>query len=145
MDKGVYALVFSNRPCSLSIGSLGEIRFRRGWHIYVGSAKGPGGFARVRRHRRLARSTDRPPRWHVDHLLLSPLFTLRYIVCGPTQEDLECVLAETLGGDTVPSFGSSDCSCGSHLLHRTSDPIDEVTGAMAFLDLTPLSTTLKKE
>jgi Uri superfamily endonuclease len=144
MDKGVYALVFSNRPCSLPIGSLGVIRFRRGWHVYVGSARGPGGFARVWRHRHLALSRDRPPRWHVDHLLLSPCFTLRHIVCGPSEGNLECALAGTLGGEAVPSFGSSDCSCKSHLFRRTSDPVDEVAEAMASLDLTPLSTTLIK-
>ena len=108
MDKGVYALVFSNPPCTLRIGALGEIRFRKGWHIYVGSATGPGGFARVRRHRHLARARDRPPRWHVDHLLLSSGFTLRHIVCGPSRKNLECMLAEALGGKAVTSFGSSD-------------------------------------
>lgn len=145
MDKGVYALVFSNRPCSLLIGSLGEIRFRKGWHIYVGSARGPGGFGRVRRHRDLALERDRLPRWHVDHLLLSPRFTLRHIVCGPSEGDLECALARALGGEAVPFFGSSDCACGSHLFHRTADPVDEVMEAMASLSLAPLSTTLKRE
>jgi Uri superfamily endonuclease len=137
MDRGVYALVFRNRPCSLTVGSLGEIRFRRGWHIYVGSARGPGGFARVSRHRRLALSRDRPPRWHVDHLLLSPSFTLRHVVCGPSEADLECALARSLRGGAVPSFGSSDCSCGSHLFYRPSDPRGEVIEAMASLGLTP--------
>lgn len=145
MDRGVYALVFRNSACSLPIGSLGEIRFRRGWHIYVGSARGPGGFARVSRHRRLAISGDRAPRWHVDHLLLSPSFILRHAVCGSTGEDLECALARVLGSRGIPSFGSSDCTCKSHLFYRPADPLGEVIVAMASLGLTPLSTTLKKE
>jgi Uri superfamily endonuclease len=145
MDKGVYALVFRNRSCSLSIGRLGEIRFRKGWHIYVGSARGPGGLARVNRHRDLALARDRPPAWHVDHQLLSPSFSLHHVVCGPSEEDLECALAGTLGRGGVPSFGSSDCSCGSHLFHRTADPLDEVMEAMASLGPAPLSTTIKKE
>jgi len=145
MDKGVYALIFRNFPCSLPIGSLGEIHFRRGWHIYVGSAGGPGGFARVRRHRDLAIARDRLPRWHVDHLLLSPSFSLRHLVCGPSEGDLECTLARALGHGGIPSFGSSDCSCGSHLFHRAADPLEEVMGAMASLGLTPASTTLKRE
>jgi Uri superfamily endonuclease len=145
MDRGVYALVFRNRPCSLMIGSLGEIHFRRGWHVYVGSARGPGGFARVSRHRRLALSRDRPPRWHVDHLLLSPSFILRHMVCGSTGEGLECSLARALVGRRIPSFGSSDCSCGSHLFYRTSDPLGEVMKAMSSLGLAPVSATLKKE
>jgi Uri superfamily endonuclease len=142
MDKGVYALVFSNRPCSLRIGALGEIRFRRGWHIYIGSAMGPGGFARVRRHRQLARARDRPPRWHVDHLLLSPRFTLRYTLCGASPGNLECALTDALGGEAVPSFGSSDCACRSHLLYRASDPVADVMEAMASLRVIPLNTIL---
>jgi Uri superfamily endonuclease len=145
MNKGVYALIFRNRSCSLLVGSLGEIRFRRGWHIYVGSARGPGGFARVVRHRRLALSLDRPPRWHVDHLLLSPPFILKYVVCGSTGEDLECALAQALGSRAIPSFGSSDCSCGSHLFYRARDPLGEVVEAMSSLSLAPLSATIKKE
>jgi Uri superfamily endonuclease len=145
MDKGVYALVFSNRSCSLRVGSLGEIPFRRGWHVYIGSARGPGGFARVSRHRHLALSRDRTPRWHVDHLLLSPSFVLRHVVYGSTEEDLECALARALGGRQIPSFGSGDCSCGSHLLYRPSDPLGEVMEAMSSLGLAPVSATLKKE
>ena len=145
MGKGVYALVFSNRPCTLRVGSLGEVRFRGGWHVYVGSARGPGGFARVSRHRRLALARDRAPKWHVDHLLVSPCFTLRHLLCGPSGGDLECALAGLLGGGGVSSFGSSDCPCESHLFHRKSDPLDEVRGAMAALGLAPVSTTLKRE
>jgi Uri superfamily endonuclease len=142
MDKGVYALIFSNRPCSLPVGGLGKVRFRKGWHIYVGSARGPGGFARVRRHLLLSRARDRGPRWHVDYLLLSPRFTLRHLVCGPSDADLECSLASGFGGESVPSFGSGDCACGSHLFFRGTDPLEEVMEAMSSLGLAPSSTTL---
>lgn len=145
MDKGVYALIFRNPSCSILIGSLGVISFREGWHIYVGSARGPGGFARVSRHRRLALSRDRQPRWHVDHLLLSPRFILRHIIRGPSEADLECALARSLGSGAVPSFGSSDCTCGSHLFHRPADPLGEVIEVMSSLGLAPVSATIKKE
>ena len=139
MDKGVYTLVFSNNRCSVPVGSLGTIGFRRGWLIYIGSARGPGGFARVRRHLRLSQERDRLPRWHVDRLLLSPCFTLRHVVCGTCDADLECALVAALGGEIVPSFGSSDCRCPSHLLHRSADPLEEVTRAMSSLGLLPRS------
>jgi Uri superfamily endonuclease len=145
MDKGIYALLFSNPACSLVIGGLGKVRFRKGWHIYVGSARGPGGFARVKRHCRLALARDRAPKWHVDHLLVSPLFSLRSVVCAPTDEDLECRLAQALGNGGIPSFGCSDCGCPSHLFHRNTGPAREVTEAMASLGLSPVSTTLKME
>ena len=138
MNKGVYALLFRNRPCSLRVGSLGKVRFRGGWHIYVGSARGPGGFARVRRHRLLAVSRDREPRWHVDHLLMSPFFRLRHALCGATGEDRECALAAVLGPGGIPSFGSSDCGCPSHLFFRRTRPLDEVRDAMLSLGLSPV-------
>ena len=138
MNKGVYALLFRNLPCSLRVGSLGEIRFRRGWHIYVGSARGPGGFARVRRHQLLAIARGRRPRWHVDHLLTSPFFSLRHLLCGPTGDDLECALATILGNGGIPSFGCSDCTCRSHLFFRNTDPRDEVREAMVSLGLRPV-------
>ena len=138
MDKGVYALLFTNPSCTLRVGGLGRVHFRAGWHIYVGSALGPGGFARVRRHRQLALARDRSPRWHVDHLLVSPCFTLGHILCGASREDLECTLVAALGRGGIPSFGCSDCSCESHLFHRTTDPLEEVREAMASIGLTPL-------
>ncbi len=144
MDKGVYALIFRNPPCILTIGALGEVRFLGGWHIYAGSARGPGGFARVKRHIRLALVRDRPARWHVDHLLLSPFFTLRGAVCGSCDADLECSLADALGERAVPSFGSSDCACGGHLFHRHANPLGEITNAMGSLGLVPVSTTIIK-
>ena len=144
MDKGIYALIFFNRPCSLAIGSLGKVRFRGGWHVYIGSALGPGGLVRVRRHLRLSRARDRPARWHVDRLLLSPSFTLRHLACGPCGSDLECALGAALGGESVSSFGCSDCSCGSHLFFRSADPREEVMAAMSSLGLAPRSTTLIK-
>jgi Uri superfamily endonuclease len=135
--KGIYALVFSNPPCTLPVGGLGDVRFRKGWHVYIGSARGPGGFARVTRHLRLSRERDRAPRWHVDYLLLSPSFTLMHIACGPGDRDLECSLAQAFGGESVPSFGSGDCTCRSHLFHRAADPLGEVMDAMSSLGLVP--------
>jgi Uri superfamily endonuclease len=73
----------------------------------------------------------------VDHLLLSPGFTLRHIVCGASPGNLECALAKSLGGEAVPSFGSSDCACRSHLFYHAADPMEEVRGAMAALGLVP--------
>jgi len=142
MDRGIYCLLLENSPAEVAVGSLGILRYRRGWHLYVGSALGPGGLVRVERHRRLHRDRDRPPRWHIDHLLLSPAFRLRAAVSAGTGEDMECRLAEALGPPFVPGFGCSDCTCPSHLFHRKSNPRKEVTDAFRSLDLTPVITTL---
>ena len=142
MDRGIYCLLLENSPAELAVGSLGTLRFRRGWHLYVGSALGPGGLARVQRHLRVHRDRDRPPRWHIDHLLLSPSFRLRSVLSAITGEDLECRLAEALGPPLVPGFGCSDCTCPSHLFQRRGDPRNLVAEAMRSLGLAPVITTL---
>jgi len=137
MDKGCYCLVFNNPACSLRVGALGELPFARGWHIYIGSALGPGGLSRLTRHLRLARMRNRQPKWHVDYLLTDPRFTLAFAVSAMTPERFECRLAAGIGGRAVPHFGCSDCTCGSHLLYRDHDPADEIMAAFARLGLAP--------
>jgi Uri superfamily endonuclease len=142
MDKGIYCLVFSNPACTVRVGALGEVAFRKGWHIYVGSALGSGGLARLERHIALSRNKDKRPKWHVDWLSASQHFSLRYTVHALTEERLECRLAEALGGETVPAFGCSDCDCPSHLFSRRSNPVDDIEAAFRILGLPASTKTL---
>ena len=143
MSKGIYCLVFQNPAMELPVGGLGTVTLSRGWHIYVGSALGSGGLKRVRRHIRLYRTKEGNPRWHVDHLLLSPLVTLRGVVYAHTDHTLECRLAQSLDGASVRGFGSSDCRCVSHLLYRPSDPAEEILTMMGALGLVGINKTIK--
>jgi Uri superfamily endonuclease len=142
MDKGIYCLVFRNPDCTVRVGALGGIRFRDGWHVYVGSALGPGGLRRLARHIGLAAVRDKKPKWHVDYLLVNPEFRLTYAVSTVTTERLECRLASGIGGDEVPSFGCSDCACISHLLYFHDDPLAIVRNAFGKLGLSLPITTL---
>jgi len=135
MDKGIYCLVFRNPACTVRIGALGEIAFRKGWHIYVGSALGSGGLVRLKRHIVLSQEKDRAPKWHVDYLSTDRNFSLRYAVFAVTHERLECRLADTLGGENVPHFGCSDCTCPSHLLYRPKNPVRGIESAFQSLCL----------
>jgi Uri superfamily endonuclease len=137
MEPGVYCLVFANPATVLEVGRLGVIDFRPGYHAYLGSALGPGGLARVGRHIRLGRDRDRAPHWHVDRLLLDPRFRLAAVVTARTRKRLECALARAIGGDSVPGFGASDCRCGSHLVFRPRDPIDDVVASFGAIGLVP--------
>jgi Uri superfamily endonuclease len=137
MEPGVYCLVLENPAAVLGVGALGPILFRAGFHVYVGSALGPGGLSRVDRHRRLSRERDRGPRWHVDYLLLDPRFRLAATVSVPTSERLECALARAVGGEPVPGFGSSDCDCGSHLFQFPADPVGRLLAAVSSLGPAP--------
>jgi len=142
MDKGIYCLVFKNPACSVPIGALGPVTFRRGWHVYVGSALGSGGLARLSRHISLSREKDKRPKWHIDNLSCSDRFSLRYTVHALTTDRFECRLAETLGGPSVPAFGCSDCTCPSHLFFRPKNPHDEVVSAFKRLGLVAVTTTM---
>jgi Uri superfamily endonuclease len=128
-EKGIYCLVFENQACRLEIGNKGELSFPAGFHIYVGSALGPGGLKRVARHIDFSRNKDRNPRWHVDYLHLNPAFRLVSAVCALTSTRLECELACRIGGDSVPGFGCTDCKCNSHLFYRKEYPLREITEA----------------
>ncbi len=145
MDRGIYALILENSSCVVRIGALGMREFAAGRHIYVGSAQGSGGLARADRHVRLALRRDRPPRWHIDYLLLSPRFTLAAVVTAPTDRDCECVLARAVGGSSIPGFGCSDCTCLSHLFYRAGDPVPEILAAFRSLDLDARITRIKNE
>jgi Uri superfamily endonuclease len=142
MDKGIYCLVFENPSCSVRVGALGEIAFRRGWHIYVGSALGSGGLARLDRHIALSRNKDRLPQWHVDYLSASRFFCLHAGVSAITEERLECRLAAALGGENVPGFGCSDCECPSHLFYRRRNPVRETEAVFRSLGLIGCTQTL---
>ncbi len=145
MEPGVYCLAFENPAAVLEVGRLGAVAFRPGYHIYVGSALGPGGLARVERHLRLGRARDRSPHWHVDRLLLDPRFRLAAVVAACTSERLECELARAIGGETAAGFGATDCRCGSHLLFRSRDPVDELCAAFRAIDLVPIVTRFKND
>lgn len=137
-EKGVYCLILKNVLCTVRVGSLGDIRFRQGYHLYVGSARGPGGLKRVARHVRLATKKDKIPRWHIDHLNLDPHFELVAAVCAPTSQDMECSLARSIAGESVHNFGCSDCSCGSHLFYRELSPLDEIRTSFIACGLEPV-------
>ena len=143
MDKGIYCLVFSNPGCTARIGALGEIAFRKGWHIYVGSALGSGGLVRLERHIALSRDKDKRPKWHVDYLSTDSRFVLRSAVHAVTEDRVECRLANALAGSVIPKFGSSDCDCPSHLFYRTRNPATGLERAFRSLGLESVTTIIK--
>lgn len=128
MPVGTYTLILERTASdSLAVGALGDVEFASGWYAYVGSAFGPGGFGRVDRHRRVASGENDARHWHVDYLLGDAETRLADVVTT-ADVDLECEIADLIGGQCVPKFGASDCDCSSHLLYR--DSRDELVGAV---------------
>lgn len=143
MHKGIYCLVLQNVDCTVKVGALGLLPFASGWHVYTGSAQGPGGLARVSRHIRVKQEGVRSPRWHIDYLLMNPAFKLVSAACGPTMDHAdECRISGLLTGIPVPGFGCSDCSCRSHLGYFKTNPEKTIKSAFFRTGISVTITTL---
>ena len=119
MAEGTYTLLVAfDAAATVRFGALGERDLSAGRYAYVGSAFGPGGFARVDRHRRTARGEHDTRYWHVDYLLAHPAAGIDAVVRS-AGADVECAVAAALAGDFegVDGVGCSDCGCDSHLFY----------------------------
>ncbi len=118
-DRGSYMLILrllENRK--IPIGKLGEMDFRAGYYVYTGSAM-KNLSQRIERHKRGGKNLF----WHVDYLRAYAEYHCSLPI--RTQDDLECELAAAVKNVAeweIPRFGSSDCSCDSHLFGMRRDP-----------------------
>jgi sugar fermentation stimulation protein A len=118
-DRGSYIIVLRlPRDRRITVGGLGELKFRRGYYLYAGSAM-KNLTQRLARHQRLIKNHH----WHIDYLREHA----EYIAGIPirTSADIECEIAGALSGIAewhVPGFGSSDCCCPTHLVGMAEDP-----------------------
>lgn len=105
-----------DRDIKTYVGSLGDLYFKKGAYLYVGSAK-RGLKARIERHLVKKKKLF----WHIDYLLFLNATTIRQVWI--TDNDKECAMAQLLGKKgykVIDRFGSSDCNCRGHLffIHR---------------------------
>ena len=118
-DRGSYLVLLAvDEPVTVSVSALGDVAFAPGWYVYVGSAM-ENLTARVERHRRRRKKLH----GHIDSFRQKARFVAAFPV--RSADHLECGLAREmagLGGQVVPRFGSSDCSCPGHLFRFDSDP-----------------------
>ena len=145
-DSGVYVMVMHlNHDLDLEIGSKGMMHFKKGYYMYVGSAKA-NLTKRIERHKRKRKKMH----WHLDYFrghcdmiagvpirtsglpLESWSLTHEPYPSMPSMPDpdievsVECALADAVGAIAeweVPKFGSSDCHCTSHLFGMMENPI----------------------
>lgn len=120
-DSGVYLSLFMlKEPKNVQIGKIGDIEFKAGYYVYVGSAK-RGLSQRIARHKRKGKKKH----WHIDYLIEKSEFLKEIPI--RTKEEIECQLADRIGeicDDSVEDFGASDCSCKSHLFYFRHNPIE---------------------
>jgi sugar fermentation stimulation protein A len=119
-DRGSYLLILNlKRAREIEVGKLGKIHFKKGYYIYVGSAMANLS-KRMGRHRRLRKQHH----WHIDKLRTIAEF--HSVLAIRSSDRLECEVAEAVSGIAewfVPRFGSTDCSCETHLFGMATDPI----------------------
>ena len=119
--KGTYALLMSlEEESPIVVGRLKEHIFPPGYYLYVGSALG-GLFQRVQRHVRGGKRLH----WHIDYLRRKAVVAeVWYLVsekryeCSWYKAALKIPHARVI----VSGFGSSGCSCESHLLYFAHKP-----------------------
>ena len=127
-DRGSYIFIVKlKRDRRLPVGSLGDVKLKKGYYCYVGSAKA-NLTQRLERHRRLRKNLFR----HIDYLRAAS----DYHAAVPirSSENLECGVAGSMAGIAdrqVPGFGSSDCTCPTHLFGMNDDPLQN----RAFIDM----------
>lgn len=127
--RGIYTLIVAlTNARHITVGSLGEIPFPGGYYAYTGSARGTGGFGRIKRHLNVAAGINSTRRWHIDYLL--PSTYPKALVLTHTDRDLECSISGTIGATcrTISDFGCTDCRCSGHL-HFNSD-LDGIISAV---------------
>ena len=111
--KGTYCLLIQLKHDSkITIGKLGEIEFKNGYYVYVGSALNSLE-GRIKRHLR----DDKKLHWHVDYLLADENAEIVDVVFTIDDRKWECDLASQIAenGSKIDGFGCSDCKCDSHL------------------------------
>jgi sugar fermentation stimulation protein A len=119
-DQGSYLLILNlKRDRKINVGSLGVISFKKGYYIYVGSAMAHLS-KRIERHRRIRKRHH----WHIDKLRAQA--EIHAVLAVHSSTRLECKIAKDLSKISewiIPGFGSSDCSCGTHLFGMKKDPL----------------------
>jgi len=134
---GTYALILRNPGSQLiAVGRLGALSLTTGIYVYIGSAFGPGGVAARCRHH--ARSSSKP-HWHIDYLRASMELMEIWFSHDPQRREHEWadLMAKTRGAQRpFPDFGSSDCSCHSHLFFFPSAPSFDSFRRRAYRTLT---------
>jgi sugar fermentation stimulation protein A len=119
-DRGSYLIVMQlSKDERISIGKLGSILFKQGFYVYVGSAMS-NLTGRIERHKRLRKNFH----WHIDSLRERADFTCALAIRA--SDRLECEIASSVSKVaqwSVRGFGSSDCTCPSHLFGFENDPV----------------------
>ena len=130
--SGLYQLVVRlEKKRLITVGRHGRFTFPAGYYVYTGSGR-RGLESRIARHLR----RQKRMRWHIDYLLRygHVLEVRRY-----GDDKTECELSRRAGRMSngrviVRGFGSSDCSCPTHLFYFPRNPSSGLGAGQVLLD-----------
>jgi sugar fermentation stimulation protein A len=121
-DGGSYIMVMElMQDEMIEVGSLGRLLFQRGYYLYIGTAK-KNLTERMNRHLRKRKKAH----WHIDYL--RDKVTHCTAIPIRSSDSLEHELAQAVSSIAdwqVPYFGSSDCSCTTHLFGMSENPLHD--------------------
>ena len=119
--SGSYILVLENvKNDKIKIGKIGEIKFKKGFYTYVGSAMN-GLDQRVKRHYK----NKKNKRWHIDYITPNPMKIIKDFKIR-RKDKIEVELAKDvmqISDGYIPYFGSSDSKLESHLFFFRNSPL----------------------
>jgi sugar fermentation stimulation protein A len=119
-NKGSYLLLLENpEDRTLTVGKLGNIRFQKGWYVYVGSALHALD-SRINRHQKKRKKIF----WHIDYIA-STVMNVKKVYPIRRAEKIESQLAHAIGeisDGSIKHFGTSDTHDSSHLLYFKTPP-----------------------
>ncbi len=107
----------------VQVGALGAVEFDAEEYVYTGSAT-TGLVSRIRRHL----SDEKTLFWHIDYLLQYARVRSVYVSGEAECEINRRVVSLQEVTKPVNQFGSSDCSCDTHLSYLHGRSGLEVTG-----------------
>lgn len=126
--KGTYLLLINlNYNIDVQIGKLGKIHFIKGWYVYVGSAMN-NLEARINRHLR----SNKKHHWHIDYLLDFADIKSVFLKEGTRKEECSVALSFSSIFSSIKKFGSSDCSCLSHLFVGKKEDLEQMIYQLQF-------------
>ncbi|MCX8022585.1 MAG: DNA/RNA nuclease SfsA [Syntrophorhabdaceae bacterium] len=119
-DGGGYILIlYLPEDTIIKIGALGDLFFKRGYYVYVGSAV-KNLTSRIVRHKKKHKRLF----WHIDYLREKA--ELIHAIPVRSSRRIECDMAHSLFAvihNTIAGFGVSDCKCPSHLFYMEQNPV----------------------
>lgn len=121
-DTGGYLIILEVlKDKTIRIGALGDLNFKKGYYIYVGSAMNDL-TKRIARHRKKLKNIF----WHIDYLLKESRFVT--VLPVRSSDKIECLIAHKMSeicDYAIDDFGCSDCDCKSHLFFMKQLPLIE--------------------